>query len=630
MPPKKMPARSGLFAFVLACAILYAIVRGVVAMSPDTTTNEVSYSAFKQLISTGRIQKVEIIGVEITATPSEVGTTGKPELIKTEAPAMGDDGLLPLLEQHSVDIVNRSPQDRSILLSLLPWVLIIGFWIFMVRRMQSMGGPGGMGGGQFKDFLKLRARKKGPSRETIRFADVAGQENAKREVSELIDFLKEPDRFSVVGAQVPRGILLLGPPGVGKTLLARALAGEADVPFFSTSASEFIEVFVGVGAARVRTMFEEAKQQAPAIIFIDELDSVGRTRGTGFGGGHDEREQTLNQILAEMDGFTGREAVIVLAATNRPDVLDPALLRPGRFDRHVELSLPTLEDRTAILKVHTQKTPLDSDVDLEKIAAGVPGFSGADIRNLVNEAAISAARLNAQTVSMAEFDSARDRIIMGTVRTFAIQPDERRRLAIHESGHTAVAYFEPAADPIYKVTIIPRGRSLGATHFLPEEERHTLPVEYLQAQLTVALAGRAAEKVLLGSVSSGADDDIQRATRLARAMVSRWGMSDEIGPIDLRASDDHPFLGRELASPRSYADATAAKVDAVVGALLQTAEARAVKIIEGARGKIEELATRLEAEESLDLAAIEACLAPNAPQLAKSRESLPSPPSGQN
>ena len=392
----------------------------------------------------------------------------------------------------------------------------------------------------------------------------------------------------------------MGPPGTGKTLLARALAGEAGVPFFNTSASEFIEMFVGVGASRVRKMFEEAKNRAPSIIFIDELDSVGRTRGTGLGGGHDEREQTLNQILAEMDGFTGHEAVIVLAATNRPDVLDPALLRPGRFDRHVVLELPDKNARLAILKVHTRNKPLAADVKLDVIATGTPGFSGADIKNLVNEAAIAASRDSAMAITMRHFDQMRDKVMLGTVRTLAIQPQERHRLAVHEAGHTAVAYYLPNADALYKVTIIPRGRALGGTHMLPTEERHTLPEDYLKAQLVVMLAGRTAEKLLLGSVSSGADDDIQRASQLARSMVARWGMAESIGPVDLRQSDDHPFLGREIAQPRRFSETMAHEVDQAVTQLLRNAEASAEDIIRNHRGKVEELVRALEEQETLD------------------------------
>ena len=433
----------------------------------------------------------------------------------------------------------------------------------------------------------------------------------QQHLSELVEFLRDPDRFQRVGATVPHGVLLMGPPGTGKTLLARALAGEADVPFFSTSGSEFVEMFVGVGAGRVRKMFEAARNHAPAIIFIDELDSIGRTRGTGLGGGHDEREQTLNQILAELDGFSAREAVVVLAATNRPDVLDPALLRPGRFDRHVTLSLPDKDARRAILNVHIKDLPLHHDVDLDQVAAGTPSFSGADLKNLLNEAAITAARRRAADITPTDLDEARDKVMMGTVRTLAIQPDEKHRLAVHEAGHTAAAFFHPGGDPIYKVTIIPRGRSLGSTHMLPAHDRHTLAEAYLRAQLVTLLAGRAAEKLLLGSVSSGADDDIRRATALARSMVARWGMDPDLGPVDLRDSEDHPFLGQKIAQPRSFSDETATRVDQAIMALLHEAETTATRLIKDHRNEIQRLVARLEAEETLDLKAIRACLGPD-------------------
>jgi len=392
--------------------------------------------------------------------------------------------------------------------------------------------------------------------------------------------------------------------------MARALAGEAGVPFYSISASEFIEVFVGVGAARVRHLFEAAKKNTPSIIFIDELDSVGRTRGTGVGGGHDEREQTLNQILAEMDGFSPHEAVLVVAATNRPDVLDPALLRPGRFDRHVTLDLPDINDRQAILAVHIRKVPIAEDVDLAKLASGTPGFSGADLKNLVNEAAILAARENKNQVFMEDFDQARDKVMMGTERSLAIEPDEKHRLAVHESGHTLVAYFLPNADPLYKVSIIPRGRALGATQQLPEHERHTLPEEYLHDRLAVMLAGRTAEKILLGTVSSGADEDIHQSTVMARAMVSRWGMSDEVGPVDLRESEDHPFLGREIAQPHHYSEHSAEAVDQAVQQLLLDAEKRATETIEQHRAGLDRLVAALEQHETLKREDIEQCLGP--------------------
>ncbi|MDH5216789.1 MAG: ATP-dependent zinc metalloprotease FtsH, partial [Gammaproteobacteria bacterium] len=429
--------------------------------------------------------------------------------------------------------------------------------------------------------------------------DVAGQENAKNEVVELVEFLRDPQRFLRLGAEVPRGVLLMGPPGTGKTLLARALAGEAKVPFFSISGSEFIEVFVGVGASRVRKLFEAAKAKSPSIIFIDELDSVGRTRGTGLGGGHDEREQTLNQILAQMDGFSGHEAIIVLAATNRPDVLDPALLRPGRFDRHVVLSLPERDDREKILQVHIRKVPLADDVNIATLAAGTPGFSGADLKNMINEAAFMAARKNKDKVTMDDFDEARDKLLMGSARTMAIQPEERHRLAVHEAGHTALAFYLPTADPLYKVTIIPHGQALGGTQQLPEEERHTLPEDYLRERLALTLAGRVAERFFLGTVSSGADDDINKATTLARAMVSRWGMSDEVGPIDLRDSESHPFLGKEIAQPRHFSESSAYAVDKAVRDLLLQAEDTALQTIEKYKDKIEILIETLEKEETL-------------------------------
>jgi cell division protease FtsH len=401
----------------------------------------------------------------------------------------------------------------------------------------------------------------------------------------------------------------MGPPGTGKTLLARALAGEAHVPFFAISGSEFIEVFVGVGASRVRNLFEAAKKNAPSIIFIDELDSVGRTRGTGLGGGHDEREQTLNQILAGMDGFEEHQAVIVLAATNRPDVLDPALLRPGRFDRHVVLDLPDRKDRLKILRVHLRRIPLDPSVNLEEIATGTPGFSGADLKNLINEGALLAARNEAKTVTMQHLEEARDKLLLGTERALTILPEEKHRLAVHESGHALIAHFLPHADPLYKVTIIPRGRTLGGTQQLPEKERHTLPEEYLRERLAVTLGGRTAERELLGSVSSGADDDIREATRLARAMVARWGMSPEVGPVDLRESEEHPFLGREMAQPRRFSESSAQAVDDAVRKLLLEAEKTAGEVIRNHRSELDELVARLEKDETLHREDIEKCLA---------------------
>ncbi|MCC5956698.1 MAG: ATP-dependent zinc metalloprotease FtsH [Natronohydrobacter sp.] len=612
-PPSGQPDEPGL------ARMLWLFVFGFVALtflltqqpSAPGATATVSYSEVKTLIRNGDVREVTLEENAIVALLHDQRTDGVLR-VRAITPVQPDPTLLPQLEEMGVTVTAQAPRAPSTLIWLLPWILIIAFYFWLSRRMiGGMGGGLGGGLGGMGDFLSGRSSKPAKLTSKVTFADVAGQDEAKREVSELVEFLRDPDRFQRVGATVPHGVLLMGPPGTGKTLLARALAGEADVPFFSTSGSEFVEMFVGVGAGRVRKMFEAARKHAPAIIFIDELDSIGRTRGTGLGGGHDEREQTLNQILAELDGFSAREAVVVLAATNRPDVLDPALLRPGRFDRHVTLSLPDKDARRAILNVHIKGLPLHRDVDLDQVAAGTPGFSGADLKNLLNEAAITTARRRAGDITQADLDEARDKVMMGTVRTLAIQPDERHRLAIHEAGHTAAAFYNPSGDPIYKVTIIPRGRSLGSTHMLPAHDRHTLSEAYLRAQLVTLLAGRAAEKLLLGSVSSGADDDIRRATALARSMVARWGMDPDIGPVDLRDSEDHPFLGQQISKPRSYSDETATRVDQAVIALLQDAEAKAVALIEDHRDQITRLVTRLEAEETLDLTAIRQCLDPD-------------------
>jgi cell division protease FtsH len=577
---------------------------------------EVAYSEFKQLLRDGRVAEVRLAEHSATATlKPAAGGSGVAEPITVNLPAQSDPELMPLIESGGAVLTVEAPREEggNWLVSLLPWLIFLGIYFWFWHRMQN-NLAGRFGGRDPSDFLAGSASREVKRKQRVTFADVAGQESAKREVAELVDFLRNPERYQRLGAEPPRGVLLMGPPGTGKTLLARALAGEADVNFYHTSASEFIEMFVGVGASRVRKMFEEAKKRAPAIIFIDELDAVGRVRGTGLGGGNDEREQTLNQILSEMDGFSGHEAVIVLAATNRPDVLDPALLRPGRFDRHVTLELPDREAREAILKVHTRKMPVAPDVDLKTLAAATPGFSGADLKNLVNEAAMAAARTDRRAIDMRDFEEMRDKVMMGTVRSLAIRPDEKHRLAVHEAGHTLVAYFLPNADPLYKVTIIPRGRSLGGTHMLPEEERHTLPEDYLKDRLAVMLGGRTAEKVLLGTVSSGADDDIKNATQTARAMVARWGMSEEIGPVDLRQSEDHPFLGREIAQPRRFSETTAHEVDAAVSNLLREAEARAEEVIETHAEGMKRLVQRLEEQESLGLEEIKACLAGAAAQ----------------
>ncbi len=581
--------------------------------SPDkSSVAELPYSTFKSYLTDDAITRVEMQGDTLRGEfrdPQflDESNTGYSEF-STRMPASGDDRLLDQLEAHNVtlEVLDAEHSLLTALLSVLPWILLLLYFFWLSRR--TMGQMGGSNS-PFDFSKQLQAQIKGDIPDTT-FDDVAGQDNAKQEVQELIEFLRNPEQFRSLGAEVPHGILLMGPPGTGKTLMARALAGEAGVRFYPISASEFIEVFVGVGASRVRQLFESARKNTPSIIFIDELDSIGRTRGTGLGGGHDEREQTLNQILAEMDGFSGHEAVIVLAATNRPDVLDPALLRPGRFDRHVTLDLPDLRGRLDILAVHTRHVPLDPTVDLEKIAAGTPGFSGADLKNLVNEAAMLGARSRAKTVTMANFDEARDKIILGTARSLVISPQEKHRLAVHEAGHTLVAHFLPNADPLYKVSIVPRGQALGGTHQLPIEERHTYSEEYLRDRLAVMLGGRAAEKSLLGTVSSGADDDIHQATGLARSMVSRWGMSDEVGPVDLRASEGHPFLGREIAQPRHYSEHVAEVVDDAVQKLLLSAQAVAMELIRTHQPQMETLITRLEQEETLHQQAIEDCLGP--------------------
>jgi cell division protease FtsH len=617
--PQKYPVpRNWITNVMLIMAVVTFYFYYVLTQEAETEpVFDIPYSEFKQLLNDGALLSVTLRGNQAKGTLLQAAGIGPEKEMSryftTRIPDIGDESLLPALEARRVEVKAFSPESEGalwrLLLGILPWIFIIGFWFWIIKRAQS-GMSGGLGGkGELGKFL--RGSTKTAEIPDVTFDDMAGQESAKQEVTEIVEFLKHPLQFRQLGAEMPRGILLMGPPGTGKTLMARALAGEAGVRFYSISGSEFIEVFVGVGASRVRHLFEEAKKNSPAIIFIDELDSIGRTRGTGLGGGHDEREQTLNQILAEMDGFSGHEAVIVLAATNRPDVLDPALLRPGRFDRHVVLELPDRNDRIAILKVHSRKVPLADDINLEQISAGTPGFSGADIKNLINEAAMMAARDKSKKISMVHFDEARDKLILGTVRTLAIQSEERHRLAVHESGHTLIAYFLPHADPIYKVSIIPRGRALGVTHQLPEHERHTLPEDYLTDRLVVMMGGRSAEQALLGNVSSGADDDIAQATALARAMVSRWGMSREIGPVDLRDSDEHPFLGREIAQPRHFSENSAQSVDKAVKELLCNAEKQASDLIAKHRQQLDELIKKLEEDETLDNEQIKACLATN-------------------
>ncbi len=483
------------------------------------------------------------------------------------------------------------------LLSALPWILIIVFWILIMRRMQN-GASGTRG---IFTFGKSKAKMLTGSQMKITFSDVAGADEAKQELSEIIEFLKSPAKFQKLGGKIPRGVLLLGPPGTGKTLLARAVAGEAEVPFFSISGADFVEMFVGVGASRVRDLFDQGKKNAPCIIFIDEIDAVGRHRGAGLGGGHDEREQTLNQLLIEMDGFEQNSGVIIIAATNRPDILDPALLRPGRFDRQVVVDRPDVKGREGILKVHTRKIPLSADVKVELIAKGTPGFSGADLANLVNEAALLAARRNSDVVTMRDMENAKDKVMMGTERkSLIISEREKRLTAYHETGHVLVAKYTPEADPVHKVTIIPRGRALGVTTYLPMDEKHTYSKEYLEAMITYAMGGRAAEKLVFNEYTTGASNDIERATSLARKMVCEYGMSERLGPIAYGNKQEEVFLGKELHEHKNYSETTQIIIDEEIKKVVQSCMDRALKILSEHLSELHRLSNVLLEREILD------------------------------
>jgi len=521
--------------------------------------------------------------------------------------------------------IPTGPSLLYVLLNLLPYVLIFGIAIFFMRQMQSAGGGRGA-----MSFGKSRAKMQSEDQVKVTFADVAGCDEAKEEVGELVEFLRDPSRFQKLGGKIPRGVLMVGPPGTGKTLLAKAIAGEAKVPFFSISGSDFVEMFVGVGASRVRDMFETAKKHAPCIIFIDEIDAVGRHRGAGLGGGHDEREQTLNQLLVEMDGFEGGEGVIVIAATNRPDVLDPALLRPGRFDRQVVVSLPDVRGREQILKVHMRKLPLDADVDPTTIARGTPGFSGADLANLCNEAALFAARENAKEVRMEHFDKARDKIMMGAERrSMAMSEDEKKLTAYHEAGHAIVGRIVPEHDPVYKVTIIPRGRALGVTMYLPEGDKYSYNKVAIESQLCSLYGGRVAEELIFGAdkVTTGASNDIERATKMARNMVTKWGLSDEMGPIAYGEQEDEVFLGRSVTQTKNVSDETARKIDEVVRGILDRAYSRTKEILTSNIDKLHAMAEALLQYETIDAGQIDNIMAGRDPgppaDWAKSGKTLP-------
>jgi len=559
----------------------------------------INYSHFLDLVKADKVTKVTLQGDEIT------GEMADGKAFKSYSPA--DPDLVKILTSKKVEITAKpkddSPWYATFLVSWLPMLVLVGIWIFFMRQMQA-------GGGKAMSFGKSRARLMTENTVKITFNDVAGIEEAKEEVSEIIDFLKDPKKFTRLGGRIPKGVLLVGAPGTGKTLLARAIAGEAGVPFFSISGSDFVEMFVGVGAARVRDLFIQGKKSAPCIIFIDEIDAVGRHRGAGLGGGHDEREQTLNQLLVEMDGFEANEGVILIAATNRPDVLDPALLRPGRFDRQVVVPIPDLKGREAILKVHTRRTPLAESVNLSILARGTPGFSGADLENLANEAALFAARRGSDLVAMDDFEQAKDKVLMGSERKSLILTEtERANTAFHEAGHTLVARLIPGTDPIHKVTIIPRGRALGLTQQLPLDERHTYPKEYLLATLTVLLGGRAAEELEFQHFTTGAGNDLERATNLARKMVCNWGMSEELGPVTFGKKEEHIFLGREFAQSKDFSEETARLIDDAIKKLLHSSYNHARDLLTGHRAQLQALAKNLLEKETLNGAEIDRILA---------------------
>ncbi|MDA8170343.1 MAG: ATP-dependent zinc metalloprotease FtsH [Nitrospiraceae bacterium] len=602
-----------LLALVLFFLVLY--LWQTLTYNTGQEAQTITYSSFLGQMESGNIKSVVIEGHSVTGELNKAASIipqkgTKPVTVtkfKTYLPAFQGQQLIQELQSKNVTISVLPEKKTSALMDflvgILPWVLIIGVWVFIMRRTakQISGGPGGL-----FSFGESKAKLfQGGKTPTITFKDVAGMENTKRELMEIIEFLRDPAKYRALGAKVPKGVLLVGPPGTGKTLLARAVAGEAGVPFYSISASEFIEMFVGVGASRVRDLFKKAKASQPSIIFMDEIDAVGRTRGAGLGGGHDEREQTLNQLLGEMDGFESHEAVIVMAATNRPDVLDPALLRPGRFDRHIVIDRPGLKERKAILEIHVRGKTLAPDVDLEKVARGTPGMTGADLENLANEAALIAVRKNKKQVEMKDFDEARDIILMGAVREETISDYERRITAYHESGHALVAWELPGTDPIHKVSIVPRGMAMGVTQLLPQEDRHYYPRSYLMNKLAVALGGRAAEKLIFNDVSTGAQNDLKEATQLAEKMVAQWGMSDKVGPLNLGRAEEHPFLGRELAQPKRYSEGMAWLMDQEIRNLIEEAQATAVQILKDKKETLDRLAEGLMKEESLDYGQME-------------------------
>jgi len=598
-----------LLLWLVIAAVLLSVFNN---FNMQSQTEQVGYSELIQEIQSEQVKKVVVDGLTIS------GERYDGSRFETIRPMVEDPKLIDDLLQHNVEVIGRKPEQQSVWTQLLvasfPILIIIAVFMFFMRQMQ--GGAGGRGGPM--SFGKSKARLLGEDQITTTFADVAGVDEAKEDVKELVEFLRDPSRFQKLGGRIPRGVLMVGQPGTGKTLLAKAIAGEAKVPFFSISGSDFVEMFVGVGASRVRDMFEQAKKQAPCIIFIDEIDAVGRHRGAGLGGGHDEREQTLNQLLVEMDGFEVNDGVIVIAATNRPDVLDPALLRPGRFDRQVVVGLPDIRGREQILKVHMRKVPLAEDVEASKIARGTPGFSGADLANLVNEAALFAARANVRTVGMVQFELAKDKIMMGAERkSMVMSEDEKRNTAYHEAGHAIVGRLMPEHDPVYKVSIIPRGRALGVTMFLPEEDRYSHSRRFIISQICSLFGGRIAEEMTLGQdgVTTGASNDIQRATGIARKMVTQWGLSEKMGPLMYDEVEEEVFLGRSAGQAhKSLSGETAKMIDEEVRRIIDECYATARTLLEENVDKLHAMARALMMYETIDSGQIDDIMAGREPR----------------
>ena len=580
------PFYKNLALWLVICLVMIMVFN--VFNAPQTAKNEISFSNFIDMVDSGQISEVTIQGRNISGTN---GSTA----FKTYTPE--DPTLIKLLRDKGIRISakpeDESPLWQSILISWFPMLLLIGVWVFFMRQMQG-------GGGKAMSFGKSRAKLLTEDQKKVTFKDVAGIEEAKEELEEIINFLKEPKKFTRLGGKIPKGVLLVGAPGTGKTLLAKAIAGEAEVPFYSISGSDFVEMFVGVGASRVRDLFIQGKKNAPCLIFIDEIDAVGRHRGAGLGGGHDEREQTLNQLLVEMDGFESNDGVILLAATNRPDVLDPALLRPGRFDRQVFVPNPDVKGREGILKVHARKVPLAKDVDLHIVARGTPGFSGADLANLINEASLLAARTDKNEVDMDDLENAKDKVMMGAERrSLVISKKEKNITAYHEAGHAMVARFLPGTDPVHKVTIIPRGQALGLTQQLPIDERHTYDKDYLINNIKVLMGGRVAEEIALNNITTGAGNDIERATEIARKMVCEWGMG-RMGPVSFGKKEEHIFLGREISEKRNFSEKTAIEIDDEIKEIVRDAHIAAKKLVSEHRRELKALAEALLDRETIN------------------------------